>query len=62
VLKRRHRIQEAIRQEQRVGLPGEAPDELPDPKFEADEMYQNAGKKGDPHSAPDDPPRPRANK
>jgi transposase-like protein len=29
---------------------------------EADEMYQNAGEKGDPHEDPDDPPRRRANK
>ena len=46
VLKRRHRIQEAVREEERVGLPGEAPEgELPDPEVEADEMYQNAGEK-----------------
>jgi hypothetical protein len=50
VLKRRHRIQEAVQQEERVGLPGEAPqdgpqdgtpeDGLPDPEVEADEMYR----------------------
>lgn len=45
VLKRRHRIQEAVRRGERVGFPGEVPDELPDPKVEADEMYQNAGEK-----------------
>jgi transposase-like protein len=28
---------------------------------EADEMYQNAGEKGEPHRDPDDPPRRRAN-
>ena len=40
VLDRRHRIQEAVRRGERVGLPGEAPEgELPDPKVEADEMY-----------------------
>ena len=51
VLKRRHRIQEAVQQGERVGLPGGALEhELPDPEVEADEMYQdemyqNAGKK-----------------
>ncbi len=46
VLKRRHRIQEAVQQGERVGLPGEAPKNgLPDPEVEADEMYQNAGEK-----------------
>jgi hypothetical protein len=46
VLKRRHRIQEAVQQGERVGLPGGAPkDGLPDPEVEADEMYQNAGEK-----------------
>jgi transposase len=34
---------------------------LPDAQVEADEMYQNAGEKGDPHEDPDDPPRRRAN-
>ena len=46
VLKRRHRIQEAVGQGERTRLPGEAPKEgLPDPEVEADEMYQNAGEK-----------------
>lgn len=46
VLDRRHRIQEAVRQGERVGLPSDAPDDgLPDPEVEADEMYQNAGKR-----------------
>jgi len=41
VLKRRHRIQEAVQEGERVGLPGEAPEDgLPDPEVEADEMYQ----------------------
>ncbi len=63
VLKRRHRIQEAVQQGERVGLPGKAPgDRLPDPEVEADKMYQNAGEKSDPHRNPDDPPRQRANK
>jgi transposase-like protein len=29
--------------------------------FEVDELYQNAGEKGEPHREPDDPPRRRAN-
>jgi transposase len=35
---------------------------LEDDVTEADEMYQNAGEKGVPHTDPDDPPRRRANK
>src|SRR4051794_8067387 len=35
---------------------------LKDTGVEADEMYQNAGEKGVPHSDPDDPPRRRANR
>lgn len=35
---------------------------LSDEATETDEMFQNAGEKGSPHLAPDDPPRPRANK
>jgi hypothetical protein len=63
VLKRRHRIQEAVQQGERVGLPGEAPKKgLPDPEVEADEMYQHAREKSDPHRNPDDPPHSRANK
>ena len=68
VLKRRHRIQKAVQEGERVGLPGEAPeDRLPDPEVEADEMYHaeisaGAGGKGDPCRDPDDPPRRRANK
>jgi len=46
VLERRPRIQKAVQQGGQVGLSGEAPeDELPDPEVEADEMYQNAGKR-----------------
>jgi transposase len=37
-------------------------DVLPDAQTEADEMFQNAGEKGVPHTDPDDPPRTRANK
>ena len=61
VLKRRHRIQEAVQRRERTRLPGEAPqDGLPDPEVEADEMYQNAGEKGKSHRNPDDPPLPTA--
>ncbi len=51
----RHRLQE---------LAYEALDKAPleDPVTEVDEVYQNAGEKGDPHLDPDDPPRRRANK
>jgi transposase-like protein len=38
------------------------PCRLEDATTEADEMFQNAGEKGVPHPAPDDPPRRRANK
>lgn len=54
VLKWRHRLQaQAIvpTQEQT----------LPDKKVEGDELFQNAGEKGEPHEDPEDPPRPRSN-
>jgi transposase len=35
---------------------------LKEERFEADELFQNAGKKGEPHTDPADPPRRRANK
>ena len=35
---------------------------LADAETEADEAFQNAGEKGDPHRDPEDPPRRRANK
>ena len=35
---------------------------LHDARTETDEMFQNAGKKGEKHSDPDDPPRRHANK
>ena len=35
---------------------------LPDAVVETDEMFQNAGEKGDPHRDPSDPPRRRGNK
>jgi len=37
------------------------PSPLTDAVVEADEMYQNAGEKGQKHEDPDDPPRRRAN-
>jgi transposase-like protein len=55
LLERRHRIQ-------RLGLEHLPTDPLPDEETEADEMFQNAGEKGQPHHDPDDPPRRRANK
>lgn len=56
LLQRRHQMQANAQQ----ALPRETP--LADPVTEADEMYQNAGEKGDKHSDPADPPRRRANK
>lgn len=55
LLKRRHEIQKWAKER----LPRSA---LADGETEADEMYQNAGEKGDKHPDPDDPPRRRANK
>jgi len=55
LLKRRHAIQK-LAQERLPRAP------LTDSATEADEMYQNAGEKGDKHDDPDDPPRRRANK
>ena len=37
-------------------------DALPDTETETDEMFQNAGEKGEPHLDPKDPPRRRGNK
>ena len=37
-------------------------DALPDAEVETDEMFQNAGEKGDPHRDASDPPRRRGNK
>ena len=54
ILKWRHRLQaQAL-------VPSEA-ETLPDEQAEADELYQNAGEKGEEHEDPDDPPRQRAN-
>jgi len=55
VLQLRHQVQERAKV-----LQPTAP--LPDHFTETDEMFQNAGEKGDKHSDPLDPPRPRANK
>ena len=54
LLKRRHRIQQ-------LGLDHRPIESLTDGVTEADEMFQNAGEKGEKHSDPDDPPRRRAN-
>lgn len=54
VLKWRHRFQEqAIVPTQEEIMPDEA--------VEGDELFQNAGEKGDEHNDPDDPPRQRSN-
>jgi transposase len=55
LLERRHRIQE-------LALKNRPTEALPDHETEADEMFQNAGEKGEKHSDPEDPPRRRANK
>ncbi len=54
VLKHRHEIQQ-------LAFDHKATDPLPDPVSEADEMFQNAGEKGEKHDDPADPPRVRAN-
>jgi len=54
LLKYRHLMQEA-------GLLGRDTSPLPDAATEGDEMFQNAGEKGQPHCDPEDPPRRRAN-
>ena len=51
----RHKIQDAA-------FMGQNTEPLTDAVNEGDEMFQNAGEKGDPHTDPDDPPRRRANK
>ncbi len=55
VLHRRHAIQQ-------LALAHKLTGPLPDAVTEADEMFQNAGAKGEKHEDPDDPPRCRANK
>ena len=55
LLKWRHKIQQQALEKR--------PDEpLPDMQTEADELFQNAGEKGDKHTEPEDLPRRRANK
>ena len=56
LLQRRHQIQAQAQE----ALPRRTP--LADPVTEADEMFQNAGEKGQTHLDPADPPRRRANK
>jgi transposase-like protein len=56
LLKLRHRIQDNLF----MHLPGEQ--QQSDQGFEADELFQNAGEKGQQHKDPEDPPRRRANK
>lgn len=51
----RHVLQESVQMMQ-------SEDALPDTETETDEMFQNAGEKGEPHQDPKDPPRRRANK
>ncbi len=53
LLKRRHQIQARAQ----AALPRDG--SLPDAVTEADEMYQNAGEKGQKHADPADPPRRR---
>jgi transposase-like protein len=55
LLNYRHKIQAAA-------LQGQDMSPLPDAVTEADEAFQNAGEKGDPHRDPEDPPRRRGNK
>ena len=55
LLERRHKLQSFMSQ-------ACTREPLPDDIVEADEMYQNAGKKGLLHPDPEDPPRRRANK
>jgi len=55
LLERRHKVQ-------KLALEHKSNTSLPDEVTEGDEMFQNAGEKGDKHPDPDDPPRRRANK
>jgi transposase len=55
LLKRRHQLQQ-------LALENRPDDPLPDMQTESDEMFQNAGQKGEKHQDIDDPPRCRANK
>ena len=55
LLKRRHKIQQ-------LALENRPDEPLPDTQTEADELFQNAGEKGEKHPDQEDPPRRRANK
>jgi transposase-like protein len=55
LLKYRHEMQKSAHR-------GQDRSPLPDATTEGDELFQNAGEKGELHSDPDDPPRRRANK
>jgi transposase-like protein len=55
LLERRHKIQQ-------LALENRPDEPLPDIQTEADEVFQNAGEKGEKHPDPEDPPRRRANK
>jgi len=55
LLERRHRIQ-------RLALEHKPDDLLDDEEVEADELFQNAGEKGEKHPDPEDPPHRRSNK
>ena len=54
LLERRHHLQQ-------LALDHKPTTALPDAVTEADEMFENAGEKGEKHDDPDDPPRCRAN-
>jgi transposase len=56
LLELRHKLQGFVERAQEEDPP------LQDDVTEADEMFQNAGEKGVPHTDPDEPPRCRANK
>lgn len=51
----RHKLQEYAFENRDVST-------LTDTEIESDEVFQNAGQKGEPHIDPNDPPRKRANK
>jgi transposase-like protein len=55
LLKRRHALMS-------LAFLNQQSTQLNDTEVESDEMFQNAGEKGDPHLEEDDPPRRRANK
>lgn len=55
VLQRRHKMQQRA-------VDAQPTDPFLDPVVETDELFQNAGEKGERHEDPEDPPRKRANK